>query len=111
MKIFKSLAISLLGILGLASISYAGPFAVTGKFTTGTVTSCIFTLNSGTPITNEPVSVDASNSVCKLDVGTAINGNNNLSVQYKNMWGTSTSAPFLFTKAQPGTPSGIHLEE
>ena len=55
--------------------------------------------------------MDATNSVCKLDVGAAINGDNNLTVQYKNMWGTSASVPFLFTKALPGVPSGIHLEE
>lgn len=110
MKIFKSLLVCL-SIAGFASVSYASPFAVTGKFATGVVTSCVFTLNNGSAITNAPISVDATNSVCKLDVGAAINGDNNLTVQYKNMWGTSASVPFLFTKALPGVPSGIHLEE
>lgn len=110
MKKISAVILIMVGVFTAVGVQ-AAPFAVTSKFTAGVVTTCVFTLNSGAAVSNTPVAVDANNNVCKYDVGTVAEGNNVVSVQYKNIWGTSSAVPFSFVKSLPPTPSGIHLEE
>lgn len=44
-----------------------------------------------------------------FDLGQLSNGQHNLEVAAKNVWGQSTFVPFGFNKAVPGTPSDIGL--
>jgi len=99
-------------ILGISTFAAAAPFVSTTPFTSTQVTKCVFIMNSGAAVELAPVAFDAIKSTCKLDVGpTAINGNNVVSVQYKNIWGASTTVPFSFTKELPPNPSGMTLSE
>ncbi len=94
------------GLLFCASFASAAPFVNTTPFTTAQVDVCVFTLNTGVAVELPPVNVDATTSKCKFDVAAAQNGNNVVTIQYKNIWGQSTAVPFSFTKALPPTPSG-----
>jgi len=108
----KKAFLLMLLIVCSASFVKAAPFVSTTPFTSTQVTKCVFIMNSGTAVELAPVSFDATKSTCKLDVGqTAQNGNNVVSVQYKNIWGASTSVPFSFTKELPPNPSGMTLSE
>jgi len=102
----KRILFALLFLSLSASFSSAAPFVTTAPFTPSQVDICVFTLNSGAAVELAPVSVDATKSICKFDVAGAVNGNNVVSIQYKNIWGSSTVVPFSFTKTLPPTPSG-----
>lgn len=105
------LALSAAVLFASTSAAIAGPYAVSAKFPSASVTKCVFVFNGAAPVENAPVVVDATNSVCKYDVVSAVNGSNVISVQYKNMWGVSSAVPFSFVKELPPTPSGMTLQE
>lgn len=94
-----------------ATSAIAGPYAVSGKFPKASVSKCIFVFNSAAPVELDPVSLNDDEGVCKFDVVNAPNGNNVISVQYKNMWGVSSAVPFSFVRELPPNPSGMTLQE
>lgn len=112
MKKMKSVLFAVMLLLFAVSVASAAPFVVTTPFISTQVTKCTFIMNSGSAVEVVPATFDSTKSTCKLDVGpTAQNGNNVVSVQYKNIWGASTSVPFSFTKGLPPDPSGMTLSE
>lgn len=94
-----------------SSMAFAGPYAVTGGFDKNIVTTCVFVLNGQDAILVPPTPLDDTQSYCKYDLANAANGNNVISVAYKNLWGSSTTVPFEFAKVLPPTPSNIRLSE
>lgn len=111
MKSLKLLLVMIFALAFMASVASAGPYAVTGDFDKTIVTKCVFVLNGQDSILVDPTPIDSTKSYCKYDLANAINGNNVVSVAYKNLWGSSTTVPFEFTKVLPPTPSNIRLSE
>ena len=68
-------------------------------------------INSANPI--QSIAVDGSCPVgqkrMSFQVDTMPDGQYNLEIRAANMWGESAYVPFDFSKAVPGTPSGIGL--
>lgn len=112
--VMKKMALSLLTFSAFclsAATTFASPYAVTGKFPTASVNTCIFVFNESPAIETAPVSINSEESICKYDLVSAKNGNNVISIQYKNIWGVSSTVPFSFAKTLPPTPSDIMLSE
>jgi hypothetical protein len=109
MKLVKFVSL-VVGLIAVASVASAAPFAVTGKFTAAAVNKCVFVLNGGTAVEVNPV-VEGTQGQCRYDVASSVNGNNVLSVSYKNIWGSSSVVPFSYTKTLPPNPSDITLSE
>ncbi len=104
--------IAMLFVVCFASPVVAAPFAVTGEFPSDVVTTCKFTLNSGSAVDVAPIAQeDDTKSICVFDIASSVNGNNVVAVTYTNMWGSSTAVPFSYAKTLPPLPSGIHLKE
>lgn len=72
--------------MSIAGAAIASPYAYTGTFPTSGVTKCIFVLNNGAEVLLDPIEgTVAGTSFCKFDIATALNGNNVVSVSYKNL--------------------------
>jgi hypothetical protein len=89
-------------ILLLSTTAYAAPFLVTDP-QSGVV---------GYEITGlgEPVSYIAQpDGSLKYDLASVDSGTYTLTVAACNMWGCSSTAPFVFTKQLPSAPVGLRL--
>lgn len=86
-------------VLAMASMAWASPFLVCDV--DPVVTNYLIRVNGATALeTPAPL---------HWDVGLLADGTYNLEIAAKNIWGQSIFVPFVFTKEQPGTPSGIGL--
>jgi len=54
---------------------------------------------------------DAGGYVVLKDLAGITEGDHNVSVKAKNIWGESSEVPFVFTKALPGIPQGTRLKK
>ena len=73
-------------------------------------TKYVLTMDGGAVLEVDPQKL-ADNSVrLHYDVSSVSNGSHRLTVAAKNIWGSSSTVPFDFTKSIPATPSGLSLE-
>jgi hypothetical protein len=87
----------------LASTSFAAPFLVCDP-QAGVVGYEI------TGLVGEPISfVAQADGSLKYDLAAIQNGTYTLTVAACNMWGCSSTAPFVFTKQLPSAPVGLRL--
>ena len=89
-------------ILLLSTTAYAAPFIVCDP-QSGVV---------GYEITGlgEPVTFVAQpDGSLKYDLASAPNGENNIQIAACNVWGCSSTVPFVFNKAIPAAPAGLRI--
>lgn len=92
-----------LAVLLFATSAYAAPFLVCDP-QAGVVGYEI----SG--LVGEPVSfVAQADGSLKYDLSPIPSGTYNVTVAACNMWGCSSTAPFVFTKQLPSAPAGVRL--
>ena len=86
----------------LSSAAFAAPFIVCDP-QSGVV---------GYEITGlgEPVTFVAQpDGSLKYDLASAPNGENNIQIAACNVWGCSSTVPFVFNKAIPAAPAGLRI--
>lgn len=81
--------------------AYAAPFlvcdpqtGVTGYEITGSITANFIAQPDGS---------------LKYDLASAPNGENNIQIAACNVWGCSSTVPFVFNKAIPAAPAGLRI--
>ena len=85
----------------LASTSFAAPFlvcdpqaGVVGYEITGSITANFIAQPDGS---------------LKYDLASAPNGENDIQIAACNVWGCSSTVPFVFNKAIPAAPAGLRI--
>ena len=63
-----------------------------------------------TGLVGEPVTFVAQpDGSLKYDLASAPNGENNIQIAACNVWGCSSTVPFVFNKAIPAAPAGLRI--